>query len=90
MVFIPFAFPAYVFTGYPFGRETRPFFFQRTLFLLEVVKYNTSTTLFLKNRETSAGDTGVEPAPNCVTGRHLNRLTYRPKLVILNKFLNKR
>lgn len=27
-----------------------------------------------------AGDTGVEPAPNCVTGRHLNRLTYRPKI----------
>ena len=25
-----------------------------------------------------AGDTGVEPAPYCVTGRYLNRLTYRP------------
>ena len=27
-----------------------------------------------------AGDTGVEPAPNCVTGRHLSRLTYRPNI----------
>ena len=25
-----------------------------------------------------AGMTGVEPAPNCVTGRHLNRLTSSP------------
>ena len=24
--------------------------------------------------------TGVEPAPNCVTGRHLNRLTSHPYL----------
>ena len=25
--------------------------------------------------------TGVEPAPNCVTGRHLNRLTSHPYFV---------
>ena len=31
---IPLAFPAYGFTGYPyFGRETRPFLFQRSIFL---------------------------------------------------------
>ena len=31
-----------------------------------------------------AGDTGVEPAPYCVTDRHLIRLTYRPKKMIYN------
>ena len=66
MVSIPFAFPAYVFTGYPFRTRNPPFLLSKNTFLLEVVKYNTSTTLFLKNRETFAERTGLEPATPCV------------------------
>ena len=38
MVSIPFAFPAYVFTGYPFRTRNPPFLLSKNTFLLEVVK----------------------------------------------------
>ena len=65
---IPFAFPAYVFTGYPFfGRETRPFLLSKNYFdWRRCFATPISTTLFLKNRETFAVCTGLEPVTSAV------------------------
>ena len=66
--YIPFAFPAYVFTGYPFfGRETRPFLLSKNYFdWRRCFATPISTTLFLKNRETFAVCTGLEPVTSAV------------------------
>lgn len=56
---VPLAFPAYVFTGYPyFGRETRPFLFSKNYLILGATVAR-STTLFSKNRENACGVYGT-------------------------------
>ena len=82
----PFAFPAYVFTGYPFRTRNPPFLIFKELFDRRCLQHPSPPLYFEKTEKTNAVCTGLEPVTSCVAPNGRIEL---PQLPIDNFFNQK-